>query len=196
MDNKALTQQESLALINEMIGKAKKSYVTKGWASIMWGSIIVFCSIATWVRVKFNISLGDVWRLTILALLPQIYFGIKENKKRGFVSYEGNTLSYVWIAFGISMFVLTIFINAVAIGLQVTSLFMMLYAIPTFITGGVTKFKPMIYGGIFCWIASVISIFTDFETDNLLMAACGLFAWLIPGLILWDKYKKGKRANV
>ena len=197
METENFSEADSLKLINEMIGKAKKSYVTKGWASIMWGSIIVFCSMATWVRVRYGISLGDVWILTFLAIIPQIYFGFKENKKRGFVSYEGQVISYVWLAFGISIFILSLYINATKAGaVDSASLFMMLYAIPTFITGGVTKFKPMIYGGIFCWAASVLSIFTDFEADNLLMAACGLFAWLIPGIILFKKYRLNQLANV
>lgn len=192
MDSKNFSEADSLQLINEMIGKAKKSYITKGWASIMWGGIIVFCSMATWVRVRYGISLGDVWILTIVAIVPQIYFSVKENKKRGFQSYEGSTLSYVWIAFGVSIFILTLYVNVVGGGKYSATLFMMLYAIPTFITGGVTTYRPMIVGGIFCWVASVVSLYTNFEVDSLLMAACGLFAWLIPGLILYSRYKKSK----
>jgi hypothetical protein len=73
---------------------------------------------------------------------------------------------------------------------------MMLYAFPTFVIGGMQKFKPMILGGIFCWVASIISIYTNVEIDLLLMAACGLIAWLIPGIILWRSYKKNQAANV
>ena len=79
---------------------------------------------------------------------------------------------------------------------NVTTLIMMLFGIPTFIIGGMSKFKPMIFGGVFCWVASVISIFTALEVDVLLMAACGLFAWFIPGIILWGRYKKSLQTNV
>ena len=184
------SEKESLQLITEMIGKAKKSYVTKGIAPIMWGSIIIFCSMATWVKFHFKINMGDVWLLTIIAIIPQVYFSIKENKKRGFASYEGNTLSAVWIAFSVSIFITSFYFGTHKVSGDSSSLFMMLYAIPTFITGVVTKFKPMMYGGIFCWIASITSMYTTLEADFLLMAACGLFAWLIPGIILWNRYKK------
>ena len=73
---------------------------------------------------------------------------------------------------------------------------MMLFGIPTFIIGGMSNFKPMIFGGIFCWVMSIVSMHTSAEIDVLLMAACGLFAWLIPGIVLWGRYKKSVAANV
>jgi hypothetical protein len=195
-EESTMSHQQSLQLINEMIGKAKKSYVTTGIASMVWGAIIFFCSMYTWAEVHFKFDGGDPWILTLVAVIIQIIVGVIESKKKNFISYEGEVLKYVWTAFGISIFIASIYSGKFPSNGEVTSIFMLLYALPTFITGGVTKFKPMIFGGIFCWIASIISIFTVFEIDNLLMAACGLFAWLIPGIILWGKYKKNKVANV
>ncbi len=190
------SEQDSLRLITEMISKAKKSYITKGYASIMWGSIIVFCSLVTWAEIYFKFNAGDVWLLTIVAIIPQVYFGIKENKERGFTSYEGDTLSAVWLAFGISIFLLSYYFGTHKVDGDSQSVFMMLYAIPTFITGRVTKFKPMICGGIFCWVASFTSMFTNIQIDFFLMAGCGLFAWLIPGIMLYMRYKKSVQAHV
>ena len=73
---------------------------------------------------------------------------------------------------------------------------MMLYGLPTFITGGVFKFKPMIFGGLVCWILAIAALFTSFATAMLFMAVCGLVAWLIPGIILWNRYEKQKAADV
>ena len=191
------TQQQSLDLINEMISKAKKSYVTKGTASIVWGLIIMICSLVTWAQEHYKFRLGfDIWILTLVALVPQILFSVKESRSRKFTTYEGTSLMYVWMAFGISIFTLSIFTSQNSQISDSPCLFMMLYAIPTFITGGITKFKPMIFGGFFCWAASIVSIFTTIEVDMLLMAACGLFAWLIPGIMLWGRYKKSLHTNV
>jgi hypothetical protein len=196
MEEENFSEKESLQLINEMIGKAKKSHIEKGIASIIWGALIFFCSVYTWAEIEFDFNGGDPWILTLIAVIVQIFFGIKDGKKKNFKSYESDAISSVWIAFGISMFVLIVYSNKHPSQGEITSLFMMLYAIPTFVTGKITKFLPMIYGGIFCWAASIASIYTTFKTDNLLMAACGLFAWLIPGIILWLRYKKNKVANV
>ena len=190
------SNDQSLKLINEMIGKAKRSYTTKGIAPMVWGTLIIICSMVTWAQVKFNFKIGfDVWLLLTAALIPQIYFSIKEKKDKKFVGHDEQTMTYVWTTFTICIFI-TSFYDGKYGGESSVTLFMMLYGIPTFITGGIFKFKPMIIGGVICWILSIISIYTSFQIDILLMAACGLFAWLIPGIILWKKYKKGEPANV
>ncbi len=192
MNNENFSQAESLKLINEMIGKAKKSYVEKGIASMVWGALIVFCSFINWSQVKYKHDwpFGDIWILTFIALIPQIFFSIKEGKSKKYVSYEQTIIKYTWVAFGVSIFILSFYMGKQSQGGQSSTPIMMLYGIPTFITGAVTKFKPMIFGGIFCWVASFIAIYTNTESDLLLMAASGLFAWLIPGIILWTRYKK------
>jgi hypothetical protein len=197
MQEENFTEKDSLRLINEMISKAKKSHIEKGIASILWGALIVFCSLANWAQLTFKFSFNfDVWSLTIVALLFQIFFSVKDKKNKNFESHEQSFIKYAWWSFGISLFLVIFYINKHNQSAETSSLFMMLYGIPTFITGGATKFKPMIWGGLFCWVASFISIFTIVQADLLLMAACGLFAWLIPGIILWRNYKQNQAANV
>jgi hypothetical protein len=197
MSENKMTEQESFRLINEMIGKAKKSYVTKGAASMVWGVLIIFCSLVSWSQAYFKYNLNfDIWLLALFALVPQLYFSIKERRSKKFTAYDEVTAGYIWMAFGVSIFILSLYFSHQPQGGQSSSLVMMLYAMPTFITGGLCKFKPMIIGGIICWTASIISIFTSTEIDLLLMAACGLFAWLVPGIILWNRYKKQRAADV
>ncbi|MDN3659050.1 hypothetical protein QWZ08_25625 [Ferruginibacter paludis] len=196
MKEQQFSTEESLQLIGEMIGKAKRSYVSKGIASIVWGVLIIFCSIVTWGQIEFKIDIGfDIWLLLLLALLPQVYFAVKEKRGKKFIGHDEETMHYVWISFTVCIFI-TSFYNSRWGGESSTTLIMMLYGIPTFITGGIFKFKPMIIGGMTCWVISIFSIYTPFKTDMLLMAACGLFAWLIPGIILWKRYKKQQQVHV
>jgi hypothetical protein len=58
------------------------------------------------------------------------------------------------------------------------------------------KFKPMLYGGIVCWVLALASNFTNIKIDMLFTAIATTTAWLIPGLILNAKYRKAKQANV
>ena len=196
MEQDKMTEEESLRLIGEMIGKVKRSYVTKGIASIVWGVLIIICSLLTWAQVYFKIDFGfDVWILVFLPVIPQIYFSIKEKKERKFVAHDEQTMSYVWSSFGICIFILS-FYNSKFGNDHTTTLFMMLYGLPTFITGGIFKFKPMILGGLICWVLSIVALFTSLATAMLFMAVCGLVAWLIPGIILWKRYVKLQQKNV
>jgi hypothetical protein len=76
---------------------------------------------------------------------------------------------------------------------NVMSLFLILYGIPTFITGGMMKFKPMFWGGIICWVSSVICVYTNVKVDLLLTAASSVFAWLYPGILIQQEYVKAKK---
>jgi hypothetical protein len=191
-------ERESLKLISEMIGKAKSSYITTGAASIVWGILIIICSLLTWGQLYFNQFFNfDVWLLVFIAVIFQIYFSIKEKKQRKFVAHDEQVMTYVWSTFGICIFIFSFYNSKFgSFEHSANSIFLLLYGIPTFITGGVYKFKPMIIGGLVCWVLCIVSMFTNAATDMLFMAASGLFAWLIPGVILWKRYKQLQKTNV
>lgn len=212
-EEKQLTEQESLQLIQQMINKAKGSYHDTGIGPILWGGVITICALVTFAEVQYNLDLPfDVWLLTLIAIVPQVFISIRESKMRKVLKYEEVALSYIWICFGISIFLL-ININAAIIAhinpifqdynklkgpheitfnytSYSTSLFLMLYGMPSILTGGITKFKPMLYGGMLCWICCIISVYTDIKTDLLLMALSAMAMWLIPGIILRRRYLK------
>lgn len=217
-EEKNLSEKESLDLIASMISKAKNSYHDTGIGPILWGSVITICSLVTYFQIKYDFRLPfDIWLLTLVAVVPQMFIVSKEKKINKVRTYDETVMDYVWTCFGISIFLL-IFININIVnklnpvfeeyirstghradynysGFS-TSLFLLLYGIPTIITGGYRKFKPMLYGGILCWVCCVVSVFTTVEWDMLLTALSAMGAWFIPGIILWKKYKKSRQANV
>lgn len=212
---KQLTEQESLSLITTMINKAKNSYHDTGISAIMWGSIIAVCSLVRLSEVHFNYKLPfDIYLLTLAAIIPQIIFSIKEKKERKVISYDDTYLDYIWLGFGIAIFLLIHIINNVfgewgswaneyrnLTGKQapfkfseyVSPLFLMLYGMPTFITGAACKFKPMLWGGIFCWLCCIIAVYTQIKVDLLLTAASAILAWLVPGIIMEKEYRLYKK---
>ncbi len=218
MEENKMTEQESLQLISQMINKAKNSYLDSGLGPILWGSVIAVCSLVTFFRIKYNFQLPfDIWLLPLVAIIPQIYIAAKENKTNKVKGYDDKIIDYVWICFGISIFLL-IFINAnivkhlnpvfqTYIDVKGTkpeynysnfsnSFFLLLYGIPTIITGSCRNMKPMFYGGIVCWICCVISVYTKAEWDMLLTAIAATAAWLIPGIILRIQFLKNRSVNV
>lgn len=187
MSEVKLTESESLKLITEMIGKAKGSYHSNGTSAILWGLVIFFCSIFEFFEMQFNFDIGfNIWWLMFVALVPQFYLMLKSSSKKNFESYEEKTMSFVWWAFAASV-VMMMFFNSYYRPSHSESLFLMLFGMPTFITGGMFRFKPMIIGGITCWILFVVSIYTSLKINLLLMALAALSAWLVPGIILRKK---------
>jgi len=184
---KILNEKESLQLITEMIVKAKSAYHSNGTSSIMWGCIIFICSITDFLQLQFDFNIGfDIWWLMFAALIPQFIMMLKNGRKKKVVSYEETTMSYVWWAFGASILML-MFFNHYYRPVHSESLFLLLFGLPTFITGGMFRFKPMIIGGLMCWILFIISVYTSLKINLLFMALAAVLAWLIPGIILRKK---------
>ena len=191
-EQKPLTEKESLELIASMISKAKNSYIDSGVGPLYWGVLITFCSLMNYVEVTLQFNIGfDIWLIALFALIPQVLYGIRSKKQKKFTAHEESIMNFVWSTFAISMFLLS-FYNGVAHPAHSTALYMMVYGIPTFITGGIRKFKPMIIGGIVCWVCSLTSLYTSFPNTLLLMTVSSISAWLIPGIILRRRYLKLK----
>ena len=210
-----MTEKESLELIASMINKAKDSYHDTGIGAIMWGSIIAICSLVKLSEIQFGYRLPfDIYLLTIIAVIPQIFITIKEKKERKVKSYDDAYMDYIWLGFGICIFLMIFIINSIfsvwgpvaeeyreltghtspfSFREFIAPLFLLLYGLPTFITGAACKFKPMLWGGIFCWTCCIITIYTTIKIDLLLTAASAIMAWLIPGILMEREYRIYKK---
>lgn len=213
---KQMSEQESLDLIARMINKAKDACHDTGIAAIMWGAVIAICSLVRLSELEFDFKLPfDIYWLTFVALIPQIYFTIREKKQRKVKAYGDEFYDYLWIAFGICIF-LMIYVTShmfnewrvVAVeykqltghssGFRMyeysSSLFLLLYGMPTFVTGVSMKFKPMLWGGLICWACCLIALYTPVKADLAMIAVSAVLAWLIPGIIMEKDYRKAKKA--
>ncbi len=220
-DESKMSELESLKVISTMIEKAKTSYHDNGTGSILWGVVITFCSLVTWSRIHFDYSLPydfDIWLLTLIAIIPTIIISIREGKKKKVTTYDDVAMNAVWTIFGFSVFLIIHTTNAAGAafnqlkdtveqaGMARPSVYfsdyssaylLTMYGIPTLVTAAIKSFRPMLIGGIICWVCAVVTVYTSREVDMLLMAASATAAWLIPGIILNRMYKaKRTAANV
>ncbi|MDQ2753723.1 MAG: hypothetical protein M3R72_11940 [Bacteroidota bacterium] len=194
------SEEQSLQLITQMIQKAKNDFVETGISALLWGSIIPFCSLVQFISFYHPFGGAEyVWILTFLAVIPQVIISVKENKNKKFKGYHESAMGGIWIAFAISMFLLSFYFSFLSSqGIDINklhqdTLYLIIYGIPTFSTGIGRRFKPMIIGGIACWALAIISVFTTYPYNMLLMAAGAILAWFIPGLILQRRYKNAKK---
>ncbi len=193
---KELTSEESLELIARMISRAKDDYRETGISALLWGSVVTFCSLITFFNFYWKIEwLRYIWFLTFVAVIPQIIVARQESKQRKVRGHHDDFMGGIWLSFAISMFLLTWFDGRYGIHMA-ASIYMVIYGIPTFTTGYARKFRPMIFGGIACWVLAVISGFLDFPYTMLCTALAAQSAWFIPGLILRKRYLKVTKENV
>jgi hypothetical protein len=191
-----LTERESLELITKMISKAKCDYEDTGISAIMWGSIITFCSLVNFIaNVQKMYWLNNVWYLTFVAVTVQVFISMRESRRKRVTSYEDSAMGGIWISFGIAMFMFSFYTSSLNVP-SANTIFLIVYGIPTFATGFTRRFKPMIIGGIACWVLAIANMYTPAPYKTLYSAAAAQLAWFIPGFILRARYLKAKAGNV
>jgi hypothetical protein len=69
------------------------------------------------------------------------------------------------------------------------SMFLVLYGMPTFLSGVLLRFKPLKVGGLVCWLLAIASAYVSNDNQLLLLALAVIAAWITPGYLLRAKYK-------
>lgn len=174
---------------------------------------------------KFKIGF-DIWLIVLFAIIPQIIIVARENKEVKVKRHDDEAIDVVWMVYGITIFGIVAYQNIIPYatpkimhhyGYELTlhyidnskpdehvkpfvpsiySLYMLVYALPTLVTGLVKKFIPMTIGAIVCYAMFLLSCFTESKYDMLCGAVAAICCWLIPGIILRRRYLKSKASNV
>ena len=183
------SNQQNLDLIAQMIKTAQRRFHNDSPYYILWGFAIFFASLLQFILVhRQSDNNGIGWIIFIpTAIIGQFIILAKQKKKEQVKTYVESVLIYMWIAFGISLFIIIFF--AEKIGLGTYPVILCLYALSTFVSGGAFKIKAFLFGSICCWILAIIGFFVDFQTQLLLLAAGVLVAFIIPGIILRSSEK-------
>jgi hypothetical protein len=195
MQEEKITQQQSLAIIESMINKAKNQFSENGFVYLLWGWIILICSTSQFILqhlVHYPKSYL-VWTLTWLAVAIQIFYYSRKGKRAVVKTYTDEITGFVWLAFIIMMVLAGTLFNSVLQPEQdyiSTIVILILYGMPTFLSGIILKFKPLIAGGICCWLLSITGIFLPHTFTLLLISVAVIAAWIIPGYLLRSRYKK------
>lgn len=193
---KDLSREQSFELITSMISQAKNDYYDTGISALLWGSVVIFCSLVTYANAFLQWPvLQWIWCLIIVAVVPQVIIANREAKQRGYKSHGSNLIGGIWLSYGIAMFVFS-FVDSVLHIPHDIPIYLTLFGIPTFATGYGRRFKPMIFGGLACWVFAILTVYIRYPDPLFFMAGGALLAWFIPGLILRKCYLEAKRQHV
>ena len=199
MEKSNFSPQESLALIESMIQKAQNRFAENGHLYLLWGWVVFVCGILQFVLLHFfqYQEHYQVWLITWLVVIYQVVYLRKKQKLAAVKTYYDEVIGYVWISFVTAMFLIGYAItNASSFFSNYYMLFtpciIVLYGIPVFLSGVLLRFKPLIFGGIGCWIISFVASNSltriDYDYQLLFIPAAMLVAWIIPGYLMRKKY--------
>ena len=195
MEQENISQQQSLAIIESMINKAKNQFSENGFTYLLWGWVILLCSVSQFI-LQYLMHYPRhylVWMLTWLAALVQVIDSVKGNKKKLVKTYTDQIMGFVWLAFVVMMLLTGLLVGKALGPGQVyvgNIIILILYGMPTLLSGIILKFKPLVMGGTGCWILAIMANFIPHEFIVLLIAAAVIIAWIIPGFLLRSRYKR------
>lgn len=181
-----LTPQQSLQLIEQMIGQAKRSFHRMSFYFLLWGVLLTLAMLATYLLkdVEPAVRHGIPWGLAgALGGIVSAIYGSRQSKVEEVQNPMDGVISWLWASFVITMLII-ILGSALAHrdpGVVIT----LLTGIPTFMTGQIMRFRPLIVGGIVFWVAGIAMHFTS-DPFALTILYCGamVLGYIIPGLML------------
>lgn len=185
-----LSHTESMKIIQEMIATSKNNLKDNSFFYLLWGWLVLVASITHFVLIQVGYQHPYIaWPILMSAgAVASVIAGYRMGKKSRVVSHVDKMMIFLWYGF---LVVITLMIFLAIFGILSWIAFypmiISLYGLGTFVSGGVLKFKPLIIGGISCWVIAVIVVFIPGDYVLLMTALSVIIAYLVPGYILKSK---------
>lgn len=206
MEEKELTEKESLELITSMIARTKVRYLGSGNILLMWGYLVVAVSAIVWIMC--TLTHHNAWNWLWLAIpfvgIPvSALMSRKENRDCGAITYSDKITSQLWSIFGGSVIVLTLiclgfaFLGGINCWIAMLVYSLLIAPFAEIAQGLIVKEKCLIFGGAFGLVAGVITVCCVVADIPLLAnwymplyISVWIAMMIIPGYILNHKAKK------
>ncbi len=180
-----LTPSESLKLIETMIGQAKQSFQRNSFYFMLWGVLLIAAMAVNYLMAVKGDPRGNyAWAVVgIIGGIASWAHGAREAKGKQVSSFMDRVMLWLWMGF-LATLLITMFGSASSgHGFSVGTI-IVLTGLPTFVTGQLLRFRPLIFGGILFWVLGAVSFFVDVQTTAILYIAAMIFGYLVPGYLL------------
>jgi hypothetical protein len=186
-DEKMMTGEESLKIITDMINKTKVSIRQGSFHLLFWGWLLIVCSLTAWLLTKYSSYAHPyyVWFLVIPGAFVSMIYGFVNGRKAKVHTYANRLYMWTWIGFLITASVL--FVVQAGNMQNVTPYILLLAGFPTFLSGFIIRFKPLVFGGICFWVIALLVHFAGPQIAPLGTPVAMLIGYLIPGYMLKNR---------
>jgi hypothetical protein len=199
MEEKKLTEHESLQIIQNMIEVAKQEHRESGAGWLIWGWLLFIASITSAILMYLNEGKYIAWVWTTMLITGMIIYVIARfmsSRVTGAKTYMGELLDKLGNGFFISLFII-IAASSISHSTFAFGYYYILYAFWMFIYGSALRFRPLIVGAFVNWAAALaIFIIDDFMYDMIVSAVAILVGYLIPGYILRAEFRRNAEIRI
>lgn len=192
MQQEDFSPQDSLTLIESMINKARNRFSENGHLYLLWGWVVLICSSVSFISLYLykDYRLFPVWFLTWAAIIYQFIYLFRKKKEERVKTYTDEISASVWLVFVVMGGLLAVILARTNNQSLFNTVLLILYGMPTFLSGVILKFNPLKIGALVCWLLAFISSMIPNEFSFLLLAIAVVTAWIVPGYLLRSRYQK------
>jgi len=194
---KELTPEASLKLIRESIASSRKNFRNSSAYYLLWGWVVIIASVIQYFILRKGIADESFTQtglfsalnwiiLTLAALIIQYFIIRKQSRKQRVYTYLDRFHIALWACSGFVL-MLMIFLSFM-VGSYPGPFILALIAVPTTVSGIITRFTPLIFGGIVFVLGAIVAVFFQNEYQTLINAIIIMLGYLVPGYIL--RYSK------
>ena len=180
-----LTPSESLKLIETMIGQAKHSLQRSSFYFLMWGVLLIAAMIVNYfMAVKGDPRGGYAWAVVgVIGGITSFLHGARAGRRQHVTTLMDRVMMWLWMGY-LATLLITMMGSGVSGDPMAVGSIIVLTGLPTFVTGQLIRFRPLIFGGILFWVLGAVSYFVDTQAVALLYIAAMFFGYLVPGHLL------------
>lgn len=187
---KELSSQDSLALITDMIRKAKREVAGDGsFQILLWGWTISICNLGHYALMKAGVANSYlIWLLVIPTTVVSTVYGIRKGKKARVKTHLDIVISQLWIAVFVGIIIVLGFMNILEFNQN--PVILILAALGMFVTGTLIRVNLVKLGGVILGVGAIIA-FTLPVMDQYLVAGIAIIlGYLVPGYYLKKNYRE------
>lgn len=192
--------EQELSEIKRIMEDSRRIMVDDGLGFIIWGSLVAIGLISTYLSIleflawkitsiAWFVLIGSGWVITIFQIR-------KEKKERRAVTFAGKVAGAIWGSAGVTMTIIGFVGSYTGLvrGMGISPLMACVMAAAFFVSGVVYNEKKFRYLGIAWWAGSLVMFFWHSPHTLLLFALMMIFMQVLPGFIMYKKWKKEIKA--
>lgn len=185
-----MNERESIELIRNMIDRTKSNLRSQSPFYLVWGWVILSATLTEYVLITWFGEFEHhyvVWPLAVLiGVASTIFLSATRSATERVVTYADRSLMYFWSSWSFFLLLILVYTGIGGLTWGDTYAFIIaLYGMGATVSGGILRFKALVYGGIFSSVLAVLALvfgFTEsFSSMLLLLAVSIFFSYLLPG---------------
>jgi hypothetical protein len=184
MDKENLSAQQSLDIITAMIRQAKGNVSSNSFYFLLWGWTIAIANLGVFVMIRFtDVSTPtNIFAITIVSAIISMIYGARQSKRATSRTILDVVNMWIWIGYAINCFTIVAFGSKT--NWQINAIVISMASVPTFVTGIMLRFRPLMFGGAALWIFGVVLFLIPGDLQFLISAIAIAAGYLVPGYML------------